>query len=371
MLDLLAVTLLWAGTPVFLRVWVGGGLALPPLREVRMARKKERRRPTYGAATRLVRMLHGLLDRPYGWSFEAIQDELAISERTLLRYLSACRSELTDGNGKPVFEVFRRGPRRMLRLPSGLAGPDSSAYELLFLYFALTVLRFLDGTVVKDGVEGLWDRLQRNLPAPQRVRLQDFDRKFYTIESGVKDYRERDDLLDEIVRCLVDQRRVQVDYAGLLGEGHVHEFDPYTLLMYRGGLYLIGYSRLYKKIIYLAIERIRSLTRLEVRFDYPKGYSPQKYTDGVFGIVDGPETEVVLQLLNPETAAYLSVRRLHRSQKFRKRRDGTTELTLKVRGTAELVHWILGFGPFVKVLRPPALRREIRQALTQAAELYA
>ena len=59
-----------------------------------------RRRPTYGAATRLARLLFELLSRPYGWSFEAIQDQLGISERTLECYLSACRDELIHPDGQ-------------------------------------------------------------------------------------------------------------------------------------------------------------------------------------------------------------------------------------------------------------------------------
>ena len=126
---------------------------------------------------------------------------------------------------------------------------------------------------------------------------------------------------------------MRIDYHGLLGEGHVHEFDPYTLAMYRGGLYLIGYSHRFRKIIYLAVERIRTAEKLAARFTYPKTYSPEKYTEGTFGIIDGPETRVELRLLNADTAAYLSSRRLHPTQRFTPCGDGTTRLTMTVRGT--------------------------------------
>lgn len=340
-------------------------------RRAKKAEIERRRAPTYGAATRLARIVFGLIDRPYGWSFDAIQNELRISERTLLRYLAACREELVDERGLPILDIVRRADRRILRLAASAHAQESSAYEVLFLYFALSIFRFLDGTILKDGVDGLWERLHGSLPKNQQARLADFERKFFAVESGVKDYREFDDRLDRIVRALVDQKRLRVDYAGLLGDGHVHDFDAYTLLMYRGGLYLIGRSHLIDKIIYLAVERIRSLETLDTHFDYPRGYSPQKHTEGVFGIVDGPDTEVILQLLNPETAAYLGARRLHPTQKFRKRADGTVELGLKVRGTTELVHWILGFGPYVKVLKPKSLAEEVREALQSAVKLYA
>jgi predicted DNA-binding transcriptional regulator YafY len=329
-----------------------------------------RRKPTYGTATRLARLALGLLERPYGWSFEAIEEELRIGERTLLRYLAACRREVVDAKGQPLIDVVRRGPRRLLRLAERARPVDSNSYQVLFLYFALSVFQFLDGTVIKDGVENLWERFYRALPDAQRLRLADFPKKFYAVPYAMKDYRRSDEALDTIVQSLVYQHRIRIDYAGLLGEGHVHEFDPYTLTMYRGGLYVIGYSQRFKKIIWLAVERVRKAEQLAEHFTYPKTYTPQKYTEGVFGIIDGPETRVELRLLTADTVAYLSSRRLHPTQRFTKRRDGTALLTMTVRGTTELVPWILSLGPYAEVRTPRALRDEVRASLTQAAQLY-
>jgi predicted DNA-binding transcriptional regulator YafY len=329
-----------------------------------------RRTPTYGAATRLARIVYELHQRRYGWSFEAIQQALDISERTLLRYLSVCRRELADSKGRPLLEIVRRGPRRLLRLSEAVPVAESSSYELAFFYFALSVFRFLDGTVIKDGVDGLWERLWRGLPRAQQERLGDFSRKFYAVPYAVKDYHGFDDILDTCVQCLVYQHRMRIDYRGLLGEGKVHDFDPYTLTTYRGGLYLIGYSHGFKKTIWLAVERIGSVEKLPTAFEYPKAYSPQKHTAGIFGIIDGAETRVELLLRNADTAAYLSARRLHPTQQFAPRRDGTTLLTMTVRGTTELLPWILSLGPYVEVLKPRALREEIQESLAEAMRIY-
>jgi predicted DNA-binding transcriptional regulator YafY len=330
-----------------------------------------RRKPTYGAATRLARIVHELHGRRYGWSLEGIQQALDISERTLLRYVAVCRQELVDSKGQPLLEVVRRGSRRLLRLSDTVAPGESSSYELLFFYFALSVFQFLDGTVIKDGVEGLWERLWRALPRAQQEHLGDFSRKFYAIPHAVKDYHAFDEILDTCIQSLVYQHRLRIDYRGLRGEGKVHEVDPYTLTTYRGGLYLIGYSHVYKKIIWLAVERIGGVEKLPTTFEYPKRYSPQKHTEGIFGIIDGPETRVELVLRNADTAAYLSSRRLHPTQQFTSRRDGTTLLTMTVRGTTELLPWILGMGPYVEVLKPRALRDEVQESLANAIVLYA
>jgi predicted DNA-binding transcriptional regulator YafY len=331
---------------------------------------KRGRVATYGAASRLARIVYGLYTRPYGWSFEALQEELAISERTLLRYLGVCRRELVDSNGQPILEVIRRGERRLLRLSEQAREEQATPYSLLFLYFSLSVFQFLDGTVIKDGVDGLWERLWKGLPHSQRARLGDFARKFYAIPHAMKDYGDYDRILDTVVQSLVYQHRMRVDYRGLLGEGNVHDFDPYTLAMYRGGLYLIGYSHRYEKIIWLAIERIDHAERLSATFAYPANYSPQKYTEGTFGIIDGPLTRVELLLRNADTVAYLASRRLHPTQKFTRRRDGTTLLSMTVRGTTELLPWILSFGPYIEVLKPQALREQARAAALETARLY-
>ena len=143
------------------------------------------------------------------------------------------------------------------------------------------------------------------------------------------------------------------------------------LAMYRGGLYLIGYSHLFHQIIWLAVEHIARVEKLATTLRYPKTYSPQRYTEGMFGIIGGPPTRVELMLLNEETTAFLSSRQIHPTQRFGKRRDGTTQLTMTVRGTTELASWILSLGPWVKVVRPPQLREDVGALLANAAALYA
>ena len=328
------------------------------------------RKPTYGAAARMGRLLYGLLSRPRGWSFSAVEAELGISERTLLRYLAACRRELVDADGRPIIETFRRADTRMLRLAEAARVDDSTVYQVLVFYFALSVFQFLDGTVLKEGVADLWERFLRSVPGGQRARLADLNRKFYAVPHAVKDYRAFDTQLDEIVFCLVHNRRMRIEYASVLGGSKTHEFEPYTLMMYRGGLYLLGRSHRARKIVTLAVERMRRVERMAGTFEYPAAYAPEKHSEGIFGIIEGPETRVELLINDAQTRAYLESRRIHPTQTFRSRRDGRAVLTMTVRGTDELKYWILGFGPHVEVLRPATLRAEVGALLATAAGKY-
>lgn len=334
------------------------------------------RKPTYGAAARLARIVLELTSRPFGWNFDAICKELRISERTLLRYIAVCRTQLVDSAGRSQIEVAQRGERRLLRLANRAQSAESTAFEAASLYFTFTMLRFLEGTVLRDLVAALWDKVLQGIPPAERFRVADLDRKFHSVAYAPKVYREHDRHLDMIFRALLHNLRLRVDYAGLAGEGHRHNFEPYTLLAYRGGLYLLGKSDVYNRVIYLAVERIRSVELLAApdgqpeRFAYPRTYRPESYLNGVFGLIDGPETRVELSMKG-ETEALLRSRMVHPSQQFYHRAGGSTVLAMTVKGTTELRNWILSMGPWIEVLKPAELRAEVADLLLKASSLYA
>jgi predicted DNA-binding transcriptional regulator YafY len=338
---------------------------------------RKHRVPSYGAAVRLARIVFELSSRPFGWAFDDIVRELNVSERTLLRYIRAAEKKLADRWGRPVFQVVIQGGRRKLRLWQSSSPVEPTAYQAASLYFMLTVLKCLEGTVLKDGVDGLWEKLHKNLSSGQQLKLTYLERKFYAVPYAPKHYKEFDEQIDLIVRALVQQRRLKIDYGGLLGKGSVHQFEPYTLVEYRGGLYLLGRTHLHRTPIFLALERIRSVELLVCAegqpssFVYPPTYRPDKHMEGTFGIMNGGETRVQLLIANDQTAAYLRARSIHPTQRFTSRPDGKTVLTMNVRGTDELTNWILGFGPWLEVLKPASLRARVGALLAEAAGRYA
>src|SRR5579883_398630 len=249
--------------------------------------KKEHRTPTYPAALRMARIAFELPSHHFGWKLEDIQRELDISERTLKRYLAAARDKLVDRMGRPYFEIVTGGPKPTLRLPAYLKPVASTAYQAASLYFTLTILHFLEGTVLKDGIDDLWEKFAKNLPAFQRADLGSLNRKFYAIAHAPKDYRTLGHLLDPIIDGLIREYRLRIDYAS----GRTHEVDPYTLIEYRGGLYLIGRTNIKGRITTMAVERMKKVelvTREDgsyFKFAYPAMFRPDRHTEGAFGII--------------------------------------------------------------------------------------
>jgi predicted DNA-binding transcriptional regulator YafY len=311
-------------------------------------------------------MVHELHRRPGGVRLAELRTLLHISDRAIRRYVTACR-DLTDAKDRPIVEPCRIAGRPALRLAEHALAPEMGKYDVLAVFFALALLRVLEGTSFRESGERLWERLRRALPALVQLKLADVDRKFYSIPYAVKDYRPHGETVDLIVQCLLEERRMRIEYGD---PPRAHEIEPYTLAEYRGGLYLLARSHRGERIVTLAVERIRAAERLTERFVYPPRYSPARHTEGTFGIMDGEETRVDLRIVNDDTLRLLRARRIHPTQQFRRRPDGTWQLSMRVRGTVELANWVLSHGPWIEVLRPRALREEVRERLAEAVRLY-
>lgn len=338
---------------------------------------KTSRRVTYGSANRITKLVELLRRNPRGMSYAALEERLEISRRTLQRYLANCQEEMVDENGRPLVEVSKEGDHRTVRLRNGGEAIDGTAWELFSVFLGLRLGHLLEGTVVGAMSDGFWDKIKESAPADYAKHLKDIERKLCSLPSMPRDYSEKDELLDALLKALVHQVRMRVDYKGVVGEGRTHEFDPYSLVEHRGGLYLLGKSHLDGKIIWLAVERIRSVEEMRgtggatVKFAYPAHFDPLRHADGMFGVFDGKKVRVELALQNEKTESYLRARRIHPTQRFFRGADGRTHLELTVRGTNELLNWLMSSSPWVEVLEPAELRREIADRLDQSRAAYA
>ena len=67
-----------------------------------------------------------------------------------------------------------------------------------------------------------------------------------------------------------------------------------------------------------------------------------------------------------KVARYVQRRMWHPTQRFKKAARGV-EMTMDVRGTTEIVSWVLGFGDKARVVAPPELRAQIAAEAARVA----
>ncbi len=308
---------------------------------------------------KLVRILHRMEDG--GITTAELLDDFELDERTLRRYISDLRGldlpVVSEGRGATRRWSIDASHRRR-RVPLTLL-------ELVSLHFGRTLFDFLGGTQFAEDAAGALERLSTF--AGQGALVRDLDRKFIAVREAAKDYTRDSELLDEILTALLRQNPARALYARVAGPTRAYHLHPYTLGVYRQGLYLFAWDVDDEKVKTFAIDRFRAFHRdRKLHFDYPEGYAPHDVVADSFGIIGGPLTDVRLRF-RKAAAPYIRERRWHPSQRVEDGPDGSAILHMQVGRSYELLSWILSFGPDVRVESPEDLALQVQHLHTQAA----
>lgn len=143
-------------------------------------------------------------------------------------------------------------------------------------------------------------------------------------------------------------------------------FAPVRLISYHETLSVVGWEvtqkgkvrRLYSNWLWLYLHRCKSAkltTRSSVELPDIDLMTEDK---AEFGVMNGEIFTVVL-LFNENTANYIHDRQWSSDQQITITDDRHLLLKMEVRSKPEIISWLLGFGPDVRVLEPSWLKEEI------------
>ncbi len=138
-------------------------------------------------------------------------------------------------------------------------------------------------------------------------------------------------------------------------------------------MYLIGHDEPADAMRTYKVERIRSATLTQDRYEIPEAFDPDRWLANSWGIwsSDSTPTERVRLRFDPSVAHRVRESVWHRSQQLTELDGGGVELAVTVAGIVEIRPWILSWGDGVEVLEPPALREAVAVAVRNAAARYA
>src|SRR5262252_1773534 len=328
-------------------------------------KRKRSRLPRYGPAARLHRM-RAMLDSAAGVSIYEIGERFEMNPRTALRYLQALQRA-----GEPLY-ADTVGKRKVWRLmPTARRQSITlTTTQMVALYLSRRVFDFLAGTGFKEDLDDVFEKLEATLKRKDFTAAKNLDRKVFDVNEARHLYENRLEDVNDIITALLREDRLRVTHESVSGARKTFVLDPYTLLVYKKGLYLAGFSHHHREIRTFALDGFRAVDWLKGdHFDYPTDYRPEQLTEGTFGLIRGELTRVRI-LFDRKVARYVQRRQWHPSQRFR-RMDGGIEMTLDVRGTTELVSWVLGFGDAAVVLDPSHLAADISRELRRGGDRYA
>lgn len=186
----------------------------------------------------------------------------------------------------------------------------------------------------------------------------------------VKDEKRIRDIFFRLERAITSRKRVIFRYLAIGREEPVlRKIDPYVIVFRRHCWYLLGYCHLRKEVRLFRLERISDLVETEERFLYPRDFSVEDYFSSSWELYQGKPCLVKIRF-SKRIAPIFRESRHHPTERIEELPGGDIIYTVNVKGTTEIMRWILGFGKDAEVLEPEELRRDIRELASHLLSIY-
>ncbi|MGE0705052.1 MAG: helix-turn-helix transcriptional regulator [Vicinamibacterales bacterium] len=310
--------------------------------------------------------------RGAGVTIDDLATQTGVSTRTIRRDLQALEEA-----GFPLFDDRAGDDGRTRWSINGQAFKGLTAgltlSELCALYFSRTLLESLAGTPFKADVERAFEKLSTVLTPHMRQFLDQLPRvmaaKADPLRRRTGDEAHVQRVVARAFEATLHHRQATLTYHSKSSDrtkGYL--LHPYRLAYAQGGMYLIAFVPEYNEVRTFALERVVDISLLEDRFPPPEEMPEQAFPHSL-GVHSGPPERVAIRF-EAAVADYVRTREWHQSQQIEEHEDGSLRITLDVCRDRALASWILSFGPFARVIEPPALAREIAESLHEASARY-
>jgi predicted DNA-binding transcriptional regulator YafY len=268
---------------------------------------------------------------------------------------------------------FEGGTRNLWRLPpSSKDHPlHITSSEMVALAFVKNALGFTAGTGIKEDLDALFGRLSHALKASDYAHWRNLDRKLFDLNEAAFDYGDKMEVVNDVITALLREERITLTQTGKKGErGEPVKVDPYSLALYKKGLYVVGLSHKRDELRNFGLDKIVEVERhAGEHFAYPEDWAPGTFFRGPWGIIRGERVDVVLRF-HEKVRHFVTRRAWHWTQAFAETGDGGVEMRVQPEGVEEMVSWVLGFGASAEVVEPAWLRERVAGELRTAAARY-
>jgi len=303
----------------------------------------------------LLQMIQG----PGGIAVDDAARKLGCTMRTIWRDLRAFEQAgfplYDDKGGDGRRSLWKLEERFTLGLPVKLTLAETAA-----LLMSRDLMRPAGAPALGAAVTSAFDKIGRVLSGDARQLLEQMRESIGVRAVGGKLQAPAAGHVALIERALLERRRLDMRYYSMSRDDeNRRQVDPYHLTVFDGGFYLVGYCHWRKTERIFAVERIRELRMLALRFTVRPAFNAEEYLRHAWGIVRG-EIVPVRVVFSRSVARYIRDRLWHPSQKLRELPDGRLQVSLRVADTLEVRRWILGYGAEAEVVDPTGLREALR-----------
>lgn len=314
----------------------------------------------------MARLLAG---RRYGISVRELARELEVSLKTVRRDIQSLEEigfpleENTGGRQRKTYRLEGDWRQALLELTYD---------EALAIYIGQRFIEpSLNGTFVSESASVAFRKIRASLGERVVEYLDRVAARLQLIHIGASDYADKADLLDELLIAVEEQLQTIITYQSLRAtEPVTYEIHPYGVVVHRGSIYLIAFSRDHDEIRTFKLDRIAEAEVSKHPFQPVDGFELTAYLADSFGIFTGSgQIHVTVRFL-PPVVTYVKEKRWHKSQLLTPQPDGSIQLDLTVPSLVEIKSWLLSFGANALVLEPLELRDAMAAEARQMSRLY-
>lgn len=328
---------------------------------------KSRGKPSghYTQAARLHNVIR-LIETRNGITLDDLVEETGVDRRTVHRDLLAIQQA-----GYPLTAQRQEGRKvyRFLTNTRQVAPITFTLDELVSLHLLKACAGLLPSEPFGAEIDAIFAKIHASLPPRSVAHLERIARVSLPRFQGGRTYTGSAELLSELRRALLYQYRVKLSYSRSGKEAALYEIDPYTLVLAKGGLYLLAHAHNRSAVRLFAVERIAGITVTRQRFEMPDEFNPEQHFSDAFGLVTDQPMQLKIRF-DAEVAHMVRDRIWRAGQTLQTEPDGSVLLSFEAAGSLEILAWVLSYGRHAELLEPPELRKELKRQIKGLREIY-
>lgn len=288
-----------------------------------------------------------------------------VNSKTIQRDIDYLR---TMHDAPIVYDAANRGyyySEDNFRLPA-ISLNDS---DLFAVFIAGKALQQYANTPLYHRLQSVFSRIEESLPDRVTVRTTGLDSRFsfFAEPASVVDPMVWELLFTALranLTIMINYRKPGND------EGGERKVDPYHVVVYQGGWYVIAHCHQRQALRTFALSRMEKVVITDDSFPPPDEEELAEMVKADFAVPwqgDGHRVELEF---SARMAPFIQERQWHRDQRLRLLADGGLNLSFPAGNLEQVKRWVLAWGAGVRVMAPKSLVDMVREELNQALVNY-
>ncbi|QQE12072.1 WYL domain-containing protein [Planctomycetota bacterium] len=204
-----------------------------------------------------------------------------------------------------------------------------------------------------------------------REELSELDRHINIQLAASSEGEEVRDVYERVRDAISRRQTLMCTYESVgNGEGAAFEFEPYALFFGKRAWYVYGMHSGRGEVRCLKLQRFVTIQELKQTYEIPEGFDVEKYIGLAWRMIRGTERYQIVLYFDESFADTIADTRWHKTQELAYLDDGSLEFRCEVDGLDEIQWWVLGMGPYCKVVEPVELAERVKELAEGVVKQY-